>query len=51
MEIQNKANSIRIKELSEIFTAMLDNIITVKPKLCALFFNNRLIANILQELG
>jgi hypothetical protein len=41
----------QIKELSEIFTAMLDTIITIKTKLRALFFNNRLIANILQALG
>ncbi len=41
----------RIIELSEIFTSMLGTILTIKPKLRAAIFNNRLIANVLQALG
>ena len=41
----------RIIELSDIYLAILDTILTIKPKLRRLFFNNRLIANTLQALG
>ena len=41
----------RIVELSEIFLAILDTILAIKPKLRRKFFNNRLIANVLQALG
>jgi hypothetical protein len=35
----------------DILTDILDTILTLKPKLRAQIFNNRLIANILQALG
>jgi hypothetical protein len=41
----------RIVELSDIYLAILDTILSIKPKLRRLFFNNRLIANTLQALG
>jgi hypothetical protein len=41
----------RIVEMSDIYLAILDTILAIKPKLRRLFFNNRLIANILQALG
>jgi hypothetical protein len=41
----------RIIELSDIFLAILDTILAIKPKIRRKIFNHRLIANILQALG
>ncbi len=41
----------RIIELSDIFLAILDTILAIKPKIRRKIFNNRLIANISQALG
>jgi len=41
----------RITDVGDILTNILDTILTLKPKLRAQIFNNRLIANILQALG
>jgi hypothetical protein len=37
--------------MTDIYLAILDTILAIKPKLRRLFFNNRLIANVLQALG
>ncbi len=41
----------RINDVGDILTDILDTILSLKPKLRAQIFNNRLIANILQALG
>jgi len=41
----------RIAEFISIYTSLLDTILSIKPKIRAKIFNNRLIANVLQALG
>jgi hypothetical protein len=41
----------RIIEFASILSSMLDMVLTLKPKIRTLFFNNHLIANVLQALG